>query len=394
MRAVWLLASRYLWSRRRERFVSVIAAIAIAGVAVGVAALTVVIAVMTGFDQDLQAKIVGANAHLVVQAADGVVPDPESVIAQVTRLPGVVAASPFVQGQALLSAGPASTGVLLRGIDPVREPRVTRLAQYLVEGRADPGPSGAILGRELARRLGVAPGDTLKVVTPANRTPQPLTVTGIFAAGMYDYDANLAIVRVETAQGLLGLGTAVTGVGVRVTEPLQAGRVQAEVRRALRYPYWTLTWMEQNRNLFAALKLEKVMMFLILTLIVLVACFNIVATLLMMVLERTRDIGILQALGATSGAVRAIFTLVGVAIGGCGTLLGVGGGVALCELLRRYQFVKLPADVYYLDHLPVQMAWGDLGVIVAAAFAISWLACLYPASVAARLTPVDALRYE
>jgi len=393
MGAVGLLASRYLLSRRRERFVSVIAAIAVTGVAVGVAALIVVLAVMTGFDQDLQAKIVGANAHLVIQA-DGVVADPDAVIARLAQIPAVVAAAPFVQGQVLLSAGPATTGALLRGIDPAREPRVTQVAQSLVEGPVDPGADGIILGRALAERLGARRGDALTVITPAHRAPRVLQVAGLFASGMYDYDANLVFTRLETAQGLLGLGGGATGVGVRVADPLRADRVQVEVRRALGYPYWVLTWMEQNRNLFAALKLEKVVMFLVLTLIVLVACFTVVATLLMMVIERTRDIGILRALGATSGGVRAVFTAVGLAVGGFGTLLGLVGGVAVCELLRRYQFVKLPADVYYLDHLPVQMAWPDVGLILVAAFVISWLACLYPASVAARLKPVEALRYE
>ncbi|MBI4227765.1 MAG: FtsX-like permease family protein [Candidatus Omnitrophica bacterium] len=257
----------------------------------------------------------------------------------------------------------------------------------------DPGPDGVILGQVLARQLGVRPGDSVNVVTLASRTPRPLRVVGLFASGMYDYDANLALVRVETAQSLLGV-TGVTGIGVRVDDPLRADQVQQAVREALGPPHWVMTWMDQHRSLFAALKLEKLVMFLILTLIVLVACFTIVATLLMMVVERIRDIGVLKALGATAGQIRAVFTVVGVAIGGAGTVLGVAGGVGLCEFLRRSELVKLPPDIYYLDHLPVQMTWPDVGLIVAAAFLISWLACLYPAAVAARLHPVDALRYE
>ncbi len=393
MRAVGLLASRYLFSRRRERFIAVIGAIAVLGVAVGVAALITVIGVMTGFDQDLQSKIVGANAHLVIQA-DGPIAEPELVIEKVLQQPGVVAAAPFMQGQGLFSAGPRTTGTILRGIDPAREPSVTRLAAATLEGKADPGPDGVILGRVLAQTLGVTSGQEVQVVTPASRIPKTLTVTGTFASGMYDYDANLALLRVTTAQALLGVTTGVTGIGVRVADPLRAARVQHELRGVLGYPYWILTWMDQNRNLFAALKLEKVTMFLVLTLIILVACFMIVATLLMMVVERIRDIGILKALGATAGQVRALFTVVGLAIGGAGTLLGLAGGVGLCEFLRRSQFVKLPPDIYYLDHLPVLLTAPDVGLIVAAAVLISWLACLYPASVAARLSPVDALRYE
>lgn len=392
MRALLLLASRYLVSRRRERFIAVIGAIAVLGVAVGVAALITVLGVMTGFDQDLQSKIVGANAHLVIQA-DGPIAEPELVIEKVLQQPGVVAAAPFMQGQGLFSAGPRTTGAILRGIDPAREPSVTQLAATL-QGKADPGPDGVILGRVLAQTLGVTSGQEVQVVTPASRTPRTLTVAGTFASGMYDYDANLALLRVTTVQGLLGVTTGVTGIGVRVSDPLRAARVQHELRGVLGYPYWILTWMDQNRNLFAALKLEKVTMFLVLTLIILVACFMIVATLLMMVVERIRDIGVLKALGATAGQVRALFTVVGLAIGGAGTLLGLAGGVGLCEFLRRSQFVKLPPDIYYLDHLPVLLTGPDVGLIVAAAVLISWLACLYPASVAARLSPVDALRYE
>ncbi|MBI4227378.1 MAG: ABC transporter permease, partial [Candidatus Omnitrophica bacterium] len=205
MRALWLLASRYLVSHRRERFIAVIGAIAVAGVAVGVMALITTLAVMTGFDQDLQSKIVGANAHLVIQAEPAIA-EPEAVIARVTRLPRVVAAAPFVQGQGLFSAGSTTLGALLRGIDPAREPSVTQLAASLsVPGTSlypgptmDPGADGVILGQVLARQLGVRPGDSVNVVTLANRTPRPLRVIGLVASGMYDYDANLALVRVET----------------------------------------------------------------------------------------------------------------------------------------------------------------------------------------------------
>lgn len=391
MGALGLLAGRYLLSRRRERFIAVIGAIAIAGVAVGVTALITTLAVMTGFDQDLQSKIVGANAHLVIQAEPAIA-EPEAVIARVTQLPRVAAAAPFVQGQGLLSTEDVTSGALLRGIDPAREPSVTRLVDAL-DGPIDPGADGVILGQVLAQHLGVRRGGMVQIVTHANRTPKPMRVAGLFRSGMYDYDANLALMRVDTAQALLGLA-GVSGIGLRVDDPLRAEQVQRAVREALGYPYWVSTWMDQNRNLFSALKLEKLVMFLILTLIVLVACFTIVATLLMMVVERIRDIGILKALGATAGQIRALFTLVGVSIGGAGTLLGLAGGVGLCEFLRRSELVKLPPDIYYLDHLPVLMTWPDVGLIVGAAFLITWLACLYPASVAARLHPVDALRYE
>lgn len=393
MGAVGLVASRYLVSRRPQRFIAVIAGIAVTGVALGVAALIVTLAVMTGFDEELQGKIVGASAHVIVQA-DGPLAEPEQVAGRLAQLPGVTATAPFVQGQVLLQAGGFTTGAVLRGVDPAREPQVTALARHVTEGPMDPGPAGLLLGQVLAQRLGVRVGDSLGVITPTQRTPRTLAVAGLLATGMYDYDSTLAVGRLATAQALVGLGTAVTGVGARVAEPLQADRVKRVVQQALGYPYWATTWMEQNRNLFAALKLEKVTMFLILTLIVLVACFTIVATLLMMVIERIRDVGILRALGATTGQIWRLFTVVGLAIGGAGIGLGLAGGVGLCEFLRRSRWVTLPADIYYVDHLPVQMVWQDIGLVLAAAGLISWLACLYPASVAARLAPVEALRYE
>ena len=236
MRALGLLAGRYLLSKRRERFITAIGAIAVLGVALGVAALITVIAVMTGFDQDLQSKIIGANAHLTVQA-DGPMRDADAVIARLAQVPGITAASPFVQGQALAEFGTASTGIVVRGIDPARERHVTDLAKYLVRGTLDPGPEGILLGKVLAQRLGVRPGESVRLVTQANQQPRSLTVTGLFACGMYDYDANLALTRLATAQSLLGLSQTVTGVGARVEDPLHAGRVQATVRRTLGYPY-------------------------------------------------------------------------------------------------------------------------------------------------------------
>ncbi|MBI4313915.1 MAG: ABC transporter permease [Candidatus Omnitrophica bacterium] len=393
MSAIGFLAGRYLFSRRREKFIWVISGIAIAGVAVGVAALITVLAVMTGFDEDLQKKIVGANPHVVVQAEESIL-ETDALMERVKALPEVKAAASFVQGQVLLTTDRASIGAVLRGIDPVREPQVTQIKRYVTDANPDPGEKSVIVGKVLAERLGVFPGDPLRITTPLRQEPQVFTVSGFFSCGMYDYDANLVLMRLEVAQKLLGFGKAVTGIGLRVDDPMHAGRVSAQIRRILGYPYWAVTWMEQNRNLFAALKLEKLVMFLILGLIVLVACFNIIATLLMMVVERIHDIGILKALGATQGTIRGIFTGVGLSIGGLGTGLGLLGGVGLCEFIQRSEWVKLPSDVYYLDHLPALIVWQDVGLIVAAAFLISLLACWYPAAVAANFKPVDALRYE
>ena len=394
-RAVSLLSGRYLISQRREKFVRAISVIAVLGVALGVAALIVVLAVMTGFDQHLQEKIIGANPHLTVRA-DGRLESSALLVSKIEGIEGVVGASPFVQGQALLSADKLSTGILLKGIDPDKELSVTRVEDYLISGSLDMGVDGqgVVVGSVMAQQLGLLLGSTVKVVTPQSREPRHLQVTGLFSSGMYDIDAHLALVSLTNAQKLFGMGQQVTGVGVRVEDPNQAAEIKSTIQRSLGFPYWTLTWMEQNRNLFAAIKLEKVVMFLILTLIVLVACFNIVATLLIMVTERIRDIGILQALGATRGDIRRIFTRVGMVIGGSGIFLGVVVGVALCAVLQHTQLVKLPPDIYYLDHLPALLLWQDVGVVVVAALVISWLACFYPSMRAASLKPVEALRYE
>ena len=394
MRYELFLALRYLGGLRRQQpVVSVIAAISVAGIALGVAALLVVLGVMSGFDADLEERIIGSNPHLVVQAEGGI-PDAEGLLARIGELPGVVAAAPFLQTQVLLRQKEEGIGVLLRGVDAAREPRVTRLAHALRQGSWPPKAGELMIGSELAQRWGLRPGDELTVLGGEKGKPVSMRVGGIFTTGMYEYDVHLAVGSLETVQGLLGEPGAVTGVGVRLSEAVRAAEMKRKIQRELGYPYWVTSWMEMNQNLFAALKLEKVTMFLILTLIVLVACFNIVATLLMLVVGKTKEIGILKALGASGGSTRRIFTWAGLLIGLVGTALGVAGGIGLALALEKYQFVQLPAEIYYIDHLPVKMQWRDVLTVAGAAFTISWAACLYPAWVAGRLMPARALRYE
>ena len=251
------------------------------------------------------------------------------------------------------------------------------------------------MGSELAKRWGLRSGDSVEMVGgQKGNKPTALRVEGIFTTGMYDYDVHLTIASLQTVQQLEGVEGIATGIGVRIQEAIRAEQVKQELRRRLGYPYWVTSWMDRNSNLFAALKLEKVTMFVILTLIVLVACFNIIATLLMLVVDKTKEIGILKAIGATHSGVRRIFTLAGLLIGLSGTALGTAIGLALCAALKKYQFVQLPADVYYIDRLPVKLAVPDVLTVILSALAISWLVCLYPSWVAARMEPARALRYE
>ncbi len=394
MRYELFLAVRYLGGLRRQQpIVSVIAAISVVGIALGVGALITVLGVMSGFDADLEGRIVGANPHLLVQAEGGI-PDPERLGEQILQVPDVVAAAPVLQVQALLRHGEEAQGVLLRGMDPVRGAGVTRLAQSVTNGEWPPKPGEVMVGSELARRWGLAVGDTLQLVGGEEGKPQPVRVGGEFSTGMYEYDLHLVLASLETVQKLFKRPTAVSGIEVRLKEAVQAPQVKGILQRRFGYPHWVVTWMEMNENLFAALKLEKVTMFVILTLIVLVACFNIIATLLMLVVGKTKEIGILKSLGSTQAGTRRVFMATGMLIGLSGTAAGMGLGWVLCAALAKYQFIRLPADIYYIDHLPVQLQWPDVALVGAAALAISWAACLYPAWVAARLDPARALRYE
>ncbi len=394
MKYEFWLARRYLFSQRRDRFVWLVGTIAIGGVALGVMALIVVLAVMTGFDNELQAKIIGTNAHIVVEREGGI-GDPLEVLQAVRGVGGVAAAAPFLTGQVMLQHRGQSVGVVLRGIDPAAERHVTDLSQYLVDGTFELQAGEVLIGTELARRLGLWLGDEIAVVTPmVLQEPRRVKIAGLFTSGMYEFDATLVLAPLPDVQTMLSAPGVVGGIGVRLARLETASQVKRALVQTLGYRYLIRTWMDLNANLFGALKLEKTVMFLILALIVLVASCNIVSTLIMTVLEKVKDIGILQAIGATHRGIRLIFTCQGLLIGLLGTAFGVAGGVGLCELLERYQFVRLPQEIYYIDRLPVAMRWTDVGAVVAAAVLISLMATVYPAWLASRLQPVEALRYE
>jgi len=418
MRYEWFIGLRYLKAKRKQTFISIITVISIVGVMVGVMALIIVLSVMSGFETTLKEKILGTQAHLVVLKAgqEGLDHYPEA-IQKIGEVKGVVSAAPFIFSQVMLSSGSNVSGVVLKGIDPEREGEVTELAKNLKAGKlADlkEAPSGEIpgiiLGAELAKHLSTAPGETLQVISPlGTMTPMGMMpkmkrfrVVGIFHSGMYEYDNTMAYVSIESAQRFFGMGDQVTGIEIKTDDIYQVGGIGREIRRRLGFPFWTKDWMEMNRNLFSALRLEKIAMFIILILIVLVAAFNIISTLIMVVMEKGKDIAILKSMGASSRGILMIFMIEGLVIGVVGTILGAALGLLAAFNLEKvtgfvenlFGFKILASDVYYIDKLPSQVNPGDVWIIITTAILISLVATLYPSWRASKLDPAEALRYE
>jgi len=363
------------------------------GVAVGVMALIVVLAVMSGFDNDLRERIVGTNSHIVIEAEGGI-EDYNELSDKINKVPHVVSSAPFVNGQALIRQNDQVIGVIFRGIDPEREKQVTNIGEYMEQGSFSLEKEDVLIGRELSWRLGLKVGDRVSLVSAATPKPKEFKVKGIFNSGMFDYDMNLVFTSLEGAQDFYKVEGLAGGIGVKVDDVYKVERIKNEIQSSIGFNYWARTWSELNKNLFSALKLEKITMFIILALIVLVACFNIISTLIMMVMEKTKDIGILKSIGATNSSIKKIFILNGFFIGFLGTLLGAAAGFILCHLLKTYEFVKLPSDIYYIDRLPINVNIQDSVAVIIAAILISLAATLYPAHQAAKLEPVEALRYE
>ena len=409
------IAWRYLRSRRGSKLLSFISVIAIVGVVVGVSALIVVMGVMNGLQRDLREKILIGSPDIRVLSfgADMRIDDWRTVLKKVQAEPGVVAAGPFVMTQCLVNAGHSyMEGGYVVGLPPQTRdvPEVTDIRKRATIGdfrfaSSDGTGKGIALGKLVAGRLNAFVGDTVTLVclgkgeiNAVTGQPVPLTmrfeVTGVFDTGMYEYDNAYMYVALPVAQELAGLGDGVTGVEVKTRNRWDAKEVGDELAKKLQFPYRTVDWQEQNKSLFQALKLEKLGMGLILLLIVLVAAFNIVSNLTMVVTDKTREIGILKAMGMTSGSVRRVFFAQGLVIGLVGTLLGVMLGIAASLALGKYQFIKLNPEIYFIDHLPVATEAVDIILTIAASIGIAAIATLYPSIQAARLYPIEAIRHE
>ena len=421
----FFISLRYLRARRKQVFVSIITFISVAGIFLGVAALIIVLAVMNGFETDLRNKILGINSHVLVMEYSGSMRNHPKVMREVAQVPGVVASTPFIYSQAMLKRGGSVTGIVLRGLSTEDALKVIHLGK-IREGKFEDlvnekrnlpalkpehtGLPGILVGRELAKNLGVFLHETVHVVSPSGlATPmgmvprmKPFLVVGIFESGFFEYDSTLAFISLKDCQEFLGMGETVTGIEIRVDDIYKADRIAKQIEQKLGFPYWGRNWMEMNKNLFAALKLEKRVMFIILSLIVLVAAFNIISALIMIVMEKNKDIAILKTMGATRTGIMKIFIFQGLIVGAIGTVLGCIAGLIVAfnlEALSRFVenlfgFKILPGDVYYLSELPSQVNFGDVGIIILGTLLISFLSTIYPSWRASRLDPVEALRYE
>jgi lipoprotein-releasing system permease protein len=407
------IARRYLRSKRKVKFISVITLFSVGGVFVGVAALIIVLAVMNGFESEVRTRIVGTTAHVNVLAfhEEGV-EEYDQLIPVIEEVEHVVAAAPFIYYKAAIRSPYRSDGLLVRGIDPAQESRVTDLEKNIVHGTLDLEPvetendvalPGIVLGSTLAEVLGATLDQRVTLLSlrdtenmSAWMVPKAarFRVVGIFETGMYEYDSALAYISISAAQKLFEMSGRVTGIQVKTDDVYRAGEVAKAIGERLGYPYYTVDWMHMNKNLFSWMTLEKWGMFVVLSLIVIVATFNIVSTLIMVVMEKTKDIGILKSMGAASSSIMRIFMFEGLLVGLTGTLLGCLGGYVICWAQETFHFFSLPAEIYFINTLPIEMKLFDFVKVAVAAMALCFFATVYPARKASKLVPVDAIRYE
>jgi lipoprotein-releasing system permease protein len=404
---------RYTRAKRRTGFISFISAVSILGIAIGMIALITTIAVMSGFQEEYRTRMLSMVAHATISGVGESLPDWQGAVRMAHQDKRVVGAAPYVEREAMLQ-GNGEQGAVLLGVLPDREREVdTVLSQKMVAGHLSdlqPGKFDLILGKDLALQLGVGIGDKITVlvaegnVTPIGFIPRAkaFTVVGIFEAGFADYDEKLAVTNMQDAQRLLRMGTGVTGVRLKLTDMWQAYNVANDLANRMGGLYRVRDWTRDNQNMFTALKMEKTMMFVLLVLIVGVAAFNLLSSLVMVVTDKQADIAILRTLGMRPGAIMRVFMVQGCVIGTLGVALGVVGGVALTKnldrivnLIERITGVEvMPADVYYISGLPTRLEWSDVGTIACVGMVLCFLATLYPAWRAARIDPANALRYE
>lgn len=391
------ISYRYLLASK-GRFLTFLNIVSITGIAIGVASLIVVISVMTGFGNNLRDKIIGTTPHVVIEKETGIGDIPQ-LLKKLQGMPGVAGASPYIQGNIFLEYEGQARGLIVRGVDPQTEGHVTKVREFLDQGNLEALTGDTvIIGQELARYFGYQIGDEITLISPGSGLKGEgwryrLTIAGIFDTGMVDFDMNLALIHIDKARRIFGFSDGMAmGIGVKLTVPDRAQEMKAAIHQSLGYSFLVKTWIDMNRNLFEALFLEKWGLFIILTLMVIVAAFNIISTLVVTVSSKVHDIGILKSIGAAKYSIRRIFIRQGVLIGFLGIFWGLIGGFGICYVLKNY--VKVPAEIYSMDHVPVDVQLSDVLAIVVAAALICFFATLYPASKAANLQPVDALRYE
>ena len=424
----FFISRRYMRAKRKQVFVSIITFISIFGIFLGVAALIIVLAVMNGFEEDLRAKILGIKSHIEVTAnMAGPIKNYTAVRETIDKIPGVVASTPFIYTQAMIRSGNGVTGVVIRGLDTQTAPKVLNLGkiregqlEYLNKipdgvlkelSAEDKGLTGIMIGKEMARNLGLFLYDTITIISPTGGIATPMgmvprmkkfVVVGIFESGFYEYDSTLAFLSLKSCQEFLDMGDTVSGVDIVVHDIYKADVIARNIQSKLGFPFFAQNWMQMNKNLFSALKLEKRVMFIILSLIVLVAAFNIISALIMIVMEKNKDIAILKSMGATAATIMKIFIYQGLIVGVVGTFFGCIAGLTIALNLQKisllvekiFNFKILPGDVYYLSELPSKVNYSDVVVIVIGTLLICFLSTIYPALRASKLDPAEALRYE
>jgi len=406
MAAEFFIARKYLKAKRKEGFISLISFLSVAGVILGVMALVVVIAVMSGAETEFRKRILGLEPHILVMNYGGSFKADGEQAEQIGKIPGVKGVSPILFGQAMIRTKRSFSGIMVRGITPESGASLIKgftpeaLKNVLADPKEKKGLPGIILGRELANSIGVIQGDRVllmsasTIISPMGQIPsmKQFIVRGTFESGMSEYDAMLAYARLDQVQSLVSAQGKISALGIWVDNIFDVKKLRQRQMEFIQYPYYIRDWMDINQSLFSALKLEKTAMFVILTLIILVAAFNIASALIMMVMEKTKDIAVLKAMGATHAMIRHIFIIKGMIIGVLGTIIGTFAGVVVCYVLKKYDFIKLP-EAYPFSTLPVQLEYGDVAIIALSAVLICFLSTLYPSYKASRMDPVEAIRY-